>query len=230
MAQAERETPWQRHLRRYEEKLRREEAEQRRQEAMKFTEIFGYVPEEHAEILDEEPGTDYLIVLVNQSRRRQREASRADNLRTQPERMKAYVPKKGIDNSSGSGIIRKREERGRVGEPVKPTEKTLETSLNRQLWAEQTAKKYNINLRGSGRELKITLDDSIPMGVYGFTSEWEPNTIYLGPYAFSDEKQLARTIAHELNHSRSFLRGGKAPESTARVADKALGEYIEGKR
>lgn len=41
---------------------------------------------------------------------------------------------------------------------------------------------------------------------------------------------IANTIAHELNHVRSFLRGGKAPEETAYPAGDALQSYIEGGR
>ena len=44
------------------------------------------------------------------------------------------------------------------------------------------------------------------------------------------EAELANTIAHELNHSRSWLRGGLAPEDTAYPAGDALQDYIEGGR
>lgn len=38
------------------------------------------------------------------------------------------------------------------------------------------------------------------------------------------------TIAHELNHSRSYLKGGHAPETTAYASGNALEKYIKGKR
>ena len=48
--------------------------------------------------------------------------------------------------------------------------------------------------------------------------------------AFSSEEQLANTIAHELNHARSFLKGENAPEQPAYNAGDALEEYIRGER
>jgi hypothetical protein len=41
---------------------------------------------------------------------------------------------------------------------------------------------------------------------------------------------LANVIAHELNHARSWLKGGVAPESSAYRAGDALEEYIQGLR
>ena len=58
--------------------------------------------------------------------------------------------------------------------------------------------------------------------------------IALGDYAFRSESELANTIAHELNHCRSFLRGGAAPEwgangaNGAYEAGDALEAYIKG--
>ena len=68
------------------------------------------------------------------------------------------------------------------------------------------------------------------VGKYGRTMADAPNVIEIGPSAFYSEKQLANTIAHELNHVRSFLRGGSAPEETAYPAGNALQSYIEGER
>lgn len=56
------------------------------------------------------------------------------------------------------------------------------------------------------------------------------NVIYVGPNAFISEAELATTIAHELNHARSFLKGKRAPEKTARKSERALKAYIGGKR
>ena len=41
--------------------------------------------------------------------------------------------------------------------------------------------------------------------------------------AYINEEELARTIAHELNHARSWLKGGRAPEDLAKAAENALG-------
>ncbi len=43
-------------------------------------------------------------------------------------------------------------------------------------------------------------------------------------------EETARTIAHELNHARSFLRGGSAPESAAYGAEGYLWEWMAGGR
>ena len=55
-----------------------------------------------------------------------------------------------------------------------------------------------------------------------------PNIIDIGPGALMSEKELANTIAHELNHARSFLRGGNALEKPANEAGDTLQRYIEG--
>lgn len=44
------------------------------------------------------------------------------------------------------------------------------------------------------------------------------------------EMKLANTIAHELNHARDFLHGGKAEEAPAYAAGNALADYILGGR
>ena len=43
--------------------------------------------------------------------------------------------------------------RYREGVPVTPSEKTLEMALNPELYANEVAKKYGINLRGSGQDI-----------------------------------------------------------------------------
>ena len=57
-----------------------------------------------------------------------------------------------------------------------------------------------------------------------------PNIIELGSKAFVSETELANTIAHELNHARSHLKGGKAPEKTAYLSGNTLEKYIRGKK
>lgn len=135
------------------------------------------------------------------------------------------------DNSIASGgrngIINTKE-RYRKGSSVIPTKKTLEMSLNKTEYAYAVAKKFHINLRGSGRGISIEVDGAIPQA--GKVRKDKPDVIILGNNAFLSEEELAKTIAHELNHSRSYLKGGDAPESAAYDAEDALGEYIEGKR
>jgi hypothetical protein len=58
----------------------------------------------------------------------------------------------------------------------------------------------------------------------------KPNIIELGPKAFFSEAELANTIAHELNHARSYLKGGSAPEETAYASGNTLEDYIRGKK
>ena len=53
---------------------------------------------------------------------------------------------------------------------------------------------------------------------------------YSNTAAFVSEEELANTIAHELNHCRSYLKGGDAPEETAYPAGDALASYIRGER
>lgn len=47
---------------------------------------------------------------------------------------------------------------------------------------------------------------------------------------FESEIELANTIAHELNHARSFIKGENAPENKAYNAGDSLAEYIRGGR
>ena len=68
------------------------------------------------------------------------------------------------------------------------------------------------------------------MGVAGKTSSANPFKIVLGPSAFVSEEELANTIAHELNHARSLIRGENAPERTAYFAGDALASYLRGER
>lgn len=64
----------------------------------------------------------------------------------------------------------------------------------------------------------------------GKTSAKDPYKTMIGPSAFVSEEELANTIAHELNHARSFIKGGTAPESIAYAAGNLLASYIRGER
>lgn len=130
----------------------------------------------------------------------------------------------GFGNTAGSDV------RYRKGSPVPVTPKTLEMALNPHEYARSISNKYRIHLKGSGQEVIIKYDPDLPPGIYGKTYKRSPNVIYIGPSAFASEAELATTIAHELNHARSYLKGRRAPEKTARTSERALRSYIGGKR
>jgi len=83
-------------------------------------------------------------------------------------------------------------------------------ALNPEQYAKNIADKYGINLKGSGKDITILYNPNLSS--IGRTSAANPSVIELGPQAFVSEEELANTIAHELNHARSFLQGGTAPE------------------
>ena len=118
--------------------------------------------------------------------------------------------------------------RNRIGNRVEPTPKTYEQSLDPEKYAYATADKYGINLRGSGQKIMLQFDPEIVSE--GKIAKADPTVIRLGQKAFKSEEELARTISHELNHARSYLRGGDAPEATAYAAENMLGSYINGER
>ena len=101
-------------------------------------------------------------------------------------------------------------------------------ALDPETYARAVADKFHINLKAGGKPVELVFDDSIVQ--YGRTLKAEPNKILLGKTAFYSDEELANTIAHELNHCRSFARGGDAPEETAYAAGEALAEYIRGER
>ena len=126
-------------------------------------------------------------------------------------------------SNAGSGV------RYRVGNPVTPTTKTYEMALNPELYANEIASKYGINMKGSGQKINIVYNPDLVAA--GKTRMATPNVIELGPSAFVSEEELANTIAHELNHARSFLKGGNAPElgvTGAYHAGDTLAAYIRG--
>jgi hypothetical protein len=120
--------------------------------------------------------------------------------------------------------------RYRQGVAVEGIQKTLEMMLDKVFYANAVASKYHIHLKGSGKEIEIVFNPELPFGVAGKTSASNPLKIIIGPAAFISEEELANTIAHELNHARSFLKGGKAPEKTAYIAGDSLASYIRGER
>ena len=109
-----------------------------------------------------------------------------------------------------------------------PTQKDLSMALNKDYYVQKICEKYNIHLKSGKTEIKIAINpDLFPAGR---VVKSRPNIIELGPKAFISESELANTIAHELNHSRSYLKGGNAPERTAYASGDTLEDYIKGKR
>lgn len=104
-------------------------------------------------------------------------------------------------------------------------------ALNPDEYAYAIAKKYGINLKGSGLKIKLVYDPTLSPGTKGYVSITDSTTIHLEPDSFYSEEELANTIAHELNHARSWLAGGNAPEYGPNGGYKAgdtLGRYIRG--
>jgi len=116
----------------------------------------------------------------------------------------------------------------KVGEAVQPLDKTLDMALSPELYARTVAERYGINLRGSGQGIELVFNPELKAA--GISRQATPGIIEFGPSAMSSETELANTIAHELNHARSWLKGGVAPESTAYRAGDALEDYIRGRR
>ena len=102
------------------------------------------------------------------------------------------------------------EVRYRIGQPVKPMEKTYDMALNPELYANEVAKKYGINLRGSGQEITIKFNPELNSA--GLSRKESPTIIEIGSSVFFSEEELANTIAHERNHTRDWLKGDIAPE------------------
>lgn len=125
--------------------------------------------------------------------------------------------------------VEEKETRNRIGNPVQPMNKTFDMALNPELYAECVAKKYGINLKGSGQKISIKYNPELVAA--GKTRKVNPKVIEIGPSALVSEEELANTIAHELNHARSFLKGGPAPEwgvGGAYPAGNSLAKYIRG--
>ncbi|MBN1209562.1 MAG: VCBS repeat-containing protein [Myxococcaceae bacterium] len=118
--------------------------------------------------------------------------------------------------------------RYRIGRALPPMEKTLDMALDPEVYAQAVVKRYGINLRGSGKAITLKFNPALVSA--GKSRQSVPTIIEFGPSSLASEVELANTIAHELNHARSWLKGGNAPESTAYAAGDALGEFIQGLR
>lgn len=104
----------------------------------------------------------------------------------------------------------------RLGQPAKPLERTFDHALSPQLYVEDVATHYGINLRGSGQKISVLFDETLPPGQFGVTKEIEGGRIIrIGPDALVDQATTANTIAHELSHARDYLRGIHKPHGNA---------------
>lgn len=128
----------------------------------------------------------------------------------------------GFGDTSGN------QERLRIGRPVSATEKNYRMALDPEYYIGVIAKKYNIHLKGSGKGVTVVFNPDLRSS--GRVRKAQPNIIEIGPLALSNETELANTIAHELNHARSFIKGRNAPESKAYFAGNRLEEYMKGMR
>ncbi len=112
---------------------------------------------------------------------------------------------------------------------VEPTKIEYPEILDRNRTISIVVEKFNIHLRGSGKPVKVIYDDTIKAD-YGMTNTEKPDEIRVGYMAFASEEELARTIAHELVHSRELLKTGKTDEVRSYDSDRKLHEYIAGLR
>ena len=110
---------------------------------------------------------------------------------------------------------------------------------DRQLYIEQVAKRYGINLKGSGVSIQLIYDDSINKNAASaLTRSAEGGRIIrIGPGAFDTsnstlrEAIVAENIAHELVHAREYLTGvstiGPSGENRALAQGETLRTYVE---
>lgn len=129
---------------------------------------------------------------------------------------------------SGASVAANTGTRLRPGLTQPGVTRTLENSLDPDAYISDVVSHYGINLRGSGQSISVQFN--LNLASAGRVRAASPNVIEVGPNAFASSEEMARTLAHELNHARSFLRGGVAPESTAYGAEGYLSEWMAGLR
>ncbi|GEM49477.1 hypothetical protein [Deinococcus cellulosilyticus] len=118
----------------------------------------------------------------------------------------------------------------------KKTPLPYEYGTDRQEYVEQVAKKFGINLKGSGQKIQVIYDDTIDFTQEGLTKAKEGGLIIrVGPGSFKTsnpadlEANVANTIAHELRHARNYLKGLKIDdELDALASGEKLEAYIKG--
>ncbi|MFH8338670.1 putative T7SS-secreted protein [Streptomyces sp. AM6-12] len=121
-------------------------------------------------------------------------------------------------------------------------ERTLDNSLDKDTYLQDVAKKYGINLRGSGQQISVIYDPDLNPGTLGVTRGAEGGrVIRVGPDGIIDDTTAANTIAHELAHARYWLKhgtfdgevhghGGSMADGTPYGSGNALQDWIEGNR
>jgi hypothetical protein len=129
---------------------------------------------------------------------------------------------------SGSCVATESGVRLRPGTVQPGVERTYDMALNPQEYIDATVKQYGINLRGSGQRIEAVYNPDLVSA--GMSRAATPNVIEIGPLGMSSPEELARTLSHELNHARSFLAGGIAPESSAYAAEDSLSAWLAGHR
>jgi len=118
--------------------------------------------------------------------------------------------------------------RNRLTVPQKILNKTLDDALDPHQFVMRIAKKYGINLRGSGQDIKVEFLDHMPTGNPGRCYENMPGVIFIATLDnFRDSHEIAITLAHELNHARGYLRGLKTADVTEEAAYASEGAFIE---
>ena len=97
----------------------------------------------------------------------------------------------------------------KVGKSIEASPKTYEEAYDTELWLNNVAQKYKINMQGSGEQILIKYDTTL--AEEGVT-RWQEggNVIRIGPIGATDEATAANTIAHELSHGREYIKARKA--------------------
>lgn len=99
--------------------------------------------------------------------------------------------------------------------------------MSREDQAYATARKLGMNLRGVRLQYA---PDEFAIEQWGKVAKADPWTIKLSDLAFTDERTLGATIAHELAHARDYIQYGEATEEAGADAQRAFEEWYDGHR
>jgi RHS repeat-associated protein len=133
-------------------------------------------------------------------------------------------------------------ERSKQGQVQDGVERTLDNSLDKTTYLQDVARKYGINLRGSGQDISVVFDPDLPPSQQGVTRAAEGGrVIRVGPDGIWNDATAANTIAHELSHARYYLRHGtfegeehghasSMGDGTPYGSGNALEDWINGNR
>lgn len=112
----------------------------------------------------------------------------------------------------------------RIGRPVQVTPNPAWEAMSIQERIDLVVAKYRFGLRGK----KVKFEPDFPG--WGRVAEAQPRTLVVGQKAVESEVELARTVAHELRHSRAYLGSGSNAEAAAEGSEEALWYYIRGRK